>query len=146
MGGLFVGRVNEKDRMGTDVYLDGLNPHVVFVCGARGSGKCVTGDTLITLDDGSVLPISELENNNNNVFGLTDELKIKPLQKVGFYERSVNKILHLKLKSGKEIKLTPEHPLLTINGWRKASELSIKERIATPRVINILEKKCRNVK
>ncbi len=136
MGGLFVGRVNEKDRMGTDVYLDGLNPHVVFVCGARGSGKCVTGDTLITLDDGSVLPISELENNNNNVFGLTDELKIKPLQKVGFYERSVNKILHLKLKSGKEIKLTPEHPLLTINGWRKASELSIKERIATPRVIN----------
>jgi uncharacterized protein len=38
-GGLFVGRVNEKDRQGTDIYLDGLNPHVVFVCGARGSGK-----------------------------------------------------------------------------------------------------------
>ncbi|MFA5930693.1 MAG: ATP-binding protein [archaeon] len=37
--GLFVGRVNEKDKQGTDVYLDGLNPHVVFVCGARGSGK-----------------------------------------------------------------------------------------------------------
>ncbi|MEI7961462.1 MAG: DUF87 domain-containing protein [archaeon] len=37
--GLFVGRVNEKDKDGTDVYLDGLNPHVVFVCGARGSGK-----------------------------------------------------------------------------------------------------------
>jgi DNA helicase HerA-like ATPase len=37
--GLYVGRVNEKDKEGTDVYLDGLNPHVVFVCGARGSGK-----------------------------------------------------------------------------------------------------------
>jgi len=37
--GLFVGRVYEKDKEGTDVYLDGLNPHVVFVCGARGSGK-----------------------------------------------------------------------------------------------------------
>ncbi len=37
--GLFVGRVNEKDKEGTDVYMDGLNPHVVFVCGARGSGK-----------------------------------------------------------------------------------------------------------
>lgn len=37
--GLFVGRVNEKDKENTDVYLDGLNPHVVFVCGARGSGK-----------------------------------------------------------------------------------------------------------
>ena len=38
-GGLYVGRVKEKDKEGTDVYLDGLNPHVVFVCGARGSGK-----------------------------------------------------------------------------------------------------------
>lgn len=135
-GGLFVGRVNEKDRQGTDIYLDGLNPHVVFVCGARGSGKCVSGDTLISLSDGSILPISELENNKNNVFGLNDELKIESLQKVGFYERSVDKILHLKLRSGKEIKLTPEHPLLTINGWKQASELPIGERIATPRVIN----------
>ncbi|HNV01461.1 MAG TPA: hypothetical protein PKK60_03470, partial [archaeon] len=37
--GLFIGRVQEKDSEGKDVYLDGLNPHVVFVCGARGSGK-----------------------------------------------------------------------------------------------------------
>ncbi len=37
--GLFVGRVYEKEMEGKDVYLDGLNPHVVFVCGARGSGK-----------------------------------------------------------------------------------------------------------
>ncbi|MCX6803845.1 MAG: ATP-binding protein [Candidatus Diapherotrites archaeon] len=37
--GLFVGKVYEKDKEGTEVYLDGLNPHVVFVCGARGSGK-----------------------------------------------------------------------------------------------------------
>jgi len=37
--GLFVGRVNENDLNKTPIYLDGLNPHVVFVCGARGSGK-----------------------------------------------------------------------------------------------------------
>ncbi|MFA5125877.1 MAG: LAGLIDADG family homing endonuclease [archaeon] len=134
--GLFVGKVNEKDNEGTEVYLDGLNPHVVFVCGARGSGKCVTGDTLISLSDGTVLPIAELENNEQQVFGLDNELKIKSLQKVGFYERSVNKILHIKMRSGKEIKLTPEHPLLTINGWKPAEELPIGERIATPRVIN----------
>lgn len=38
-GGLFVGRVGEEDLHHKPVYLDGLNPHVVFVCGARGSGK-----------------------------------------------------------------------------------------------------------
>jgi len=37
--GLFVGKVNEDDKRDTEVLLDGLNPHVVFVCGARGSGK-----------------------------------------------------------------------------------------------------------
>ncbi|MBT4870517.1 MAG: ATP-binding protein [Candidatus Diapherotrites archaeon] len=37
--GLFVGRVGEDDLDKTQIYMDGLNPHVVFVCGARGSGK-----------------------------------------------------------------------------------------------------------
>ncbi|MBT4596992.1 MAG: DUF853 family protein [Candidatus Diapherotrites archaeon] len=38
-GGLHIGRVGEEELSKTPIYLDGLNPHVVFVCGARGSGK-----------------------------------------------------------------------------------------------------------
>ena len=37
--GLFIGKVNERDKNETEILLDGLNPHVIFVCGARGSGK-----------------------------------------------------------------------------------------------------------
>ncbi len=37
--GLFIGRVNEEEKDGENILLDSLNPHVVFVCGARGSGK-----------------------------------------------------------------------------------------------------------
>ncbi len=36
---LFIGKVAEKDLNETGIHLDSLNPHVVFVCGARGSGK-----------------------------------------------------------------------------------------------------------
>jgi len=36
---LFLGRVNEEEYKDRNILLDGLNPHVVFVCGARGSGK-----------------------------------------------------------------------------------------------------------
>ncbi|MFH1586499.1 MAG: helicase HerA-like domain-containing protein [Candidatus Diapherotrites archaeon] len=36
---LHVGRVREAEHKDSNVFLDGLNPHVVFVCGARGSGK-----------------------------------------------------------------------------------------------------------
>lgn len=35
----FLGMVNEEDCYGAKVYLDGLNPHVVFIDGSRGSGK-----------------------------------------------------------------------------------------------------------
>jgi len=38
-GALQVGRVTEDAFKDRDVFLDSLNPHVVFVCGARGSGK-----------------------------------------------------------------------------------------------------------
>ncbi len=37
--GLFIGRVAEDEMREKDILLDSLNPHVVFVCGARGSGK-----------------------------------------------------------------------------------------------------------
>ncbi|MCX6801577.1 MAG: DUF853 family protein [Candidatus Diapherotrites archaeon] len=38
-GALYIGKVAEQEFSGKEVYLDSLNPHVVFVCGARGSGK-----------------------------------------------------------------------------------------------------------
>ena len=38
-GALQVGRVKEQEFSGHNVFLDSLNPHVIFVCGARGSGK-----------------------------------------------------------------------------------------------------------
>ncbi len=37
--GLHLGKVSEQGFDEKNVFLDGLNPHVVFVCGARGSGK-----------------------------------------------------------------------------------------------------------
>jgi intein/homing endonuclease len=133
--GLFVGRVNEKEKEDTDVLLDGLNPHVVFVCGARGSGKCLTGDTLITLNTGEVIPIKELENHPGEIFALNNNLKITPSSRTGFYKRTVNKTMEIILQSGKKIELTPEHPLLTVNGWKPAEEFTKGERIATPRIL-----------
>jgi hypothetical protein len=37
--GLYIGNIAEPSFEGKKVLLDGLNPHVVFVCGSRGSGK-----------------------------------------------------------------------------------------------------------
>ena len=72
---------------------------------------------------------------------LNNNLKIEKSPKSDFFSREVNKLLKIKLRSGKEIKLTPEHPLLTIKGWQLVQNLKIGSRIATPRKMPAFGKK-----
>ena len=81
------------------------------------------------------MPIKELKNNYSKVFGLNDKLKINSMAKEDFFEREVDCIVKMKMRSGREIKLTPEHPLLTIQGWIPANQLTLGDRIAVPRNI-----------
>ncbi|MDP7610597.1 MAG: LAGLIDADG family homing endonuclease [Candidatus Woesearchaeota archaeon] len=129
-------KMGQVTSLSNKVFMDVTQSHVVFVCGKRGGGKCLYGDTLITLNDGSTVPIKDLESDDHEILSLNKELKVKTAQKSDFFKRKVNELLHIKLRSGKEIKLTPEHPLLTINGWVPAEEMKIGSRIATPRVID----------
>ncbi len=141
IGTLFIGKhivgKGEDAHLTTKVLLDAIRPHVITICGKRGSGKCLHGDTLITLEDGSQIPIKELENNAGKILALNKNLKIEKSEREGFFVREVDKLLKIKLRSGKEIKLTPEHPLLTIKGWQPAQELKLGCRIATPRKIPV---------
>lgn len=121
--------------LSNNIFMDVARTHVVLVAGKRGSGKCLHEDTLITLADGSLAKIKDLENNDEKVFSLGPKLKIEQSEKSDFFSRQVNRLIKLRLRSGKEIKLTPEHPLLTIKGWEEVQKLGIGSRIATPRKI-----------
>ena len=122
------------------VFMDVARSHVVLIAGKRGSGKCLDGNTLITLADGSQMPIKDLESNKEEVVSLNEQLKIETSEKSEFFSREVNRMFKIRLRSGKEIKLTPEHPLLTIKGWQEAQKLTLGSRIATPRDINYFGK------
>ena len=123
----------EETHLTTPVLLDVLRPHVITLTGKRGEGKCLHEDSIVTLEDGSQIMIKDLEHTKGKILSLNDELKLQVSEREGFYKRNVDHLLHIKLRSGKEIKLTPEHPLLTIKGWKPATELKIGSRIATPR-------------
>ncbi len=123
MGKHLVG-TGEDAHMTTPVLMDALRPHIIILTGKRGEGKCLDGDTLITLEDGSKIPIKNLQNAGKRVLALNKEGKIIPAEKTNFYKRTAREILHIKLASGHEIKLTPEHPLLTPDGWMPACNLS----------------------
>ncbi len=140
-GTIFLGKhyvkMGQTVSLSNKVYLDVARSHIVFIVGKRGSGKCLHGDSLITLKNGMEVPIKQLFDHNEEVIALNHQLKLESTKKTSFYTRKVNKLLHIKLRSGKEIKLTSEHPLLTVKGWVDAGNLGMGSRIATPRCINI---------
>ncbi len=128
-------KMGQTTSLSNPVYMDIAGAHVVFVVGKRGGGKCLHGDSLITLNDGSVAKIKDLENNDNNLFTLNENFKIKIGEKSNFFKRTTNKLIEIGLRSGRVIKLTPEHPLLTVKGWIPAEKLGFGSRIATPRKV-----------
>lgn len=140
-GTAYLGKVvmsaGERPVLGRKIVCDVAKPHVMLICGKRGGGKCLAGDTLITVADGSLVEIKELENDSRKVMSLSQDYKIKESDKKEFFKRPVNKLLEMELRSGRKIKLTPEHPLLTIGGWKPAEELKKGSRIATPRKIEV---------
>ncbi|MCF7901709.1 hypothetical protein K9L67_05810, partial [Candidatus Woesearchaeota archaeon] len=137
-GAIFLGKhyikMGRTNSLSNNIYLDMINSHVVFICGKRGGGKCLTGDTRITLGDGSLVSIADLENDDREILSLNENLKVKSTLKDEFFKRSVNKTLLITLKTGKQIRLTPEHPLLTVKGWNSVENLKIGSRIAVPRI------------
>lgn len=140
-GLIFLGKgfvtMGQYTSLSNPIYMDVARSHVVLVAGKRGSGKCLDGDTLITLANGSQIPIKELEENQEKVVSLNNLLKLETSDKSEFFSRKVNKMLKITFRSGKEIKLTPEHPLLTIKGWIEANKLNVGSRVATPRIIPV---------
>jgi uncharacterized protein len=140
-GTIFLGKqyveMGQTTSLSNPVYLDVAGAHVVFVVGKRGSGKCLHGDSLVTVSDGSQIKIKNLQKNNDHIFTLDSNFKIKEGYKSNFYQRKVNKLLEIKFRTGKKIKLTPEHPLLTVKGWLPAEKLNLGSRIATPRKLEV---------
>ncbi|MEK6937153.1 MAG: LAGLIDADG family homing endonuclease [Nanoarchaeota archaeon] len=132
------------------------------VIGSNGSGKCVLGDTLVSLADGSLIKIEDLVNkrleinsvktedgylalgDNTQILALDlNELKIKSKQIQAFVKRkSPEKLIKIITRSGRCITSTKYHPLFILNEGEvkpiKAEDLKEGVRIAVPRTIKIL--------
>ncbi|MFT4312067.1 MAG: zonular occludens toxin domain-containing protein [Candidatus Woesearchaeota archaeon] len=65
-GTILVGKhyvqMGQTTSLSNNIYLDIARAHAMFVCGKRGGGKCLTGDTLITLGDSTQKTIEQLFN------------------------------------------------------------------------------------
>lgn len=134
---------------------------IVTVCGHVDHGKCVSGDTLIPLLDGSIITAKDLFENNFNEEkseevedGLLQEISEKEISIFSFngkeivnknishiWKRKAENLIEMRLSSGDTIKTTPEHPFLVLKGleniWKRADELEEKDYLAIPSKINL---------
>lgn len=138
-----------------------FGPKYNCILGPNGSGKCVTGGTLVQLGDGSTLPIKEIVEKaqrfcdkkiiddgviyyggNEEVMSLdTDRLRSRPKKILAYVKRtSPEWLVRISTLSGKSITATPYHPLFTLKNSElvsiKAEDLREGVRIAMPRHIN----------
>lgn len=131
--------------------------------GSSAAGLCVAADSKLFLSNGlsEIGPVVEEEfesgkfeehspgiffkqnNNSKNKTLHSTDLKIKPAEIDRYWKlKSPKKLFHIQLKTGRSIKLTAQTTLLSIsseNGliWNPASNLSIGDRIATVKELNL---------
>ncbi|MCB9273915.1 MAG: DNA polymerase III subunit alpha [Lewinellaceae bacterium] len=104
-------------------------------------GVCVSGDTLVfDAQGGSFVRIDELENRVGNflVQGVDENLEPRQARMTHWVCNGRRKVLEMKLQNGASIKLTPDHQVLTENGWQAVGALEVGDYIATPRELVIV--------
>ena len=90
---------------------------------------CLTADAVVDTSEGQITmkELVEKVNNSEEIFVLSYDEKNNKLvhQKVVWADltRKNAKLVKIKLKDGKELRLTPDHKVYTDKGWMKAEEL-----------------------
>jgi chromosome segregation protein len=143
----------------TEVVFD--EESITAVVGPNGCGKCVDGNTLVTLADGRDVTIRDLVESalqeSDSVENLDDgfltranpqdieiltlnpaTLRLEPRPVFAFVKRTTTPyLLRVRTRGGREVTATPYHPLFTLEIDRiralKAEELQVGTPVATPR-------------
>lgn len=103
-----------------------------------GFNKCLVGDTrIVNPETGEINSIKQLFTDKKNapVISLNGNYKLESKTTEDIIENGIKKVYEVKTRTGRKIKATANHPLLTLSGWKNVSELSVGTKIAAPRNI-----------
>jgi DNA polymerase III subunit alpha len=103
-------------------------------------GICVTGDTLIyNPKTGERARIDSLENRVGEFYvqGVDTDLKHQIAPITYWVCNGKKTVVEVRLNNGSAVKMTPDHRVLTENGWKEIGELKKGEHIATPRQLSL---------
>lgn len=104
---------------------------------AYGFNKCVTGDTLV-IDAGSGMRVSVeslYTQNKASTVSLDANYTFVSKNISSVQQNGVKPVFEVLTRTGKKIRATANHPLLTIDGWKNVDSLAVGEHVATPRTL-----------
>src|SRR5262245_19771720 len=102
----------------------------------RESG-CLTAETrILRADTGAEVTLGELLSSGERdvpVWSLDERLRLVPRPLSHAFPSGVKEVFRVRLRSGREVMATGNHPFLTYDGWRPLAELAAGSRVAAPR-------------
>jgi|GEM_PF-391932 len=159
--GLRIGNLETNEEI--DIFVNKENFYKHFaVLAQTGAGKCVTPDTKILMSNGDLKSIKQIFDNADRTLkrGENEELRqldscsVKALNSdykqtdadaLYAYRKKAQKILRIKTGSGREIEVTPEHPLMVAENnydFQEAQKIQENNHIAIPRKIETSKEHC----
>lgn len=109
----------------------------VFEFWGRGLAKCLDGDTLVTLTCGARKTIRDVEIGQQIVSYNEATGRMEPDTISNKWASGVKPCVTVTTKSNKTLTLTKDHKVLTFDGWKRAGDLTLNDRIASPRRVPV---------
>ncbi len=95
----------------------------------HGPPGCLTGDALVAIEDGRLVRIGELGKNLVPGIYVADLPVYPPAHAKAIHVYDVPETVEITTKSGRRLKMTPNHPLMTDKGWVEAEKLKTGDNI-----------------
>jgi Replicative DNA helicase len=117
-----------------DAYTSGFQPSDLVIIAARPSmGKCLAFDSELVLADGSIVTIEELyKKGTASLLTLVNDSRLVFTAPSAYVDDGVKPVFKVTTRTGRSIETTLTHPFLTIEGWKKLSELKAGMKIGVP--------------
>ncbi len=97
--------------------------------------ECVTGDTLVLMADGRRRPIRDLVGTMPEVLAVDQRQRVIRARSDAVWSVGRRPILELRMASGRKLRATADHKVMSALGWRRLSQLALGDRIALARQI-----------
>ena len=97
--------------------------------------ECVTGDTLVVLSDGRRVSIADLVDTAPEVLAVSPEGKIVRAKTERIWAVGTRPVFSIRLASGRTIRATAQHKLLSGRGWTMIADLRAADRLAIARAL-----------